>query len=60
MPFEMMEAVGLLARTEGKLPDPVYSGKGMAGRSDEIRKATFSKDETIALVHTTLFVHTNG
>ncbi|MBL4690986.1 MAG: hypothetical protein JKY68_05925 [Rhodospirillales bacterium] len=60
MPFEMMEAVGLLARTEGKLPEPVYSGKGTAGLIDEIRKGTFSKDETLALVHTIVFVHTNG
>jgi 1-aminocyclopropane-1-carboxylate deaminase/D-cysteine desulfhydrase-like pyridoxal-dependent ACC family enzyme len=49
-----------VVRIEGKLPDPVHSGKGMAGRSDEIRKGTFSKDETIALVHTNVFVHTNG
>jgi len=56
----MMEAVGLLARTEGKLPEPVYSGKGTAGLIDEIRKGTFSKDETLALVHTIVFVHTNG
>ena len=49
---EMMEAVRLLARTEGILLDPVYSGKAMAGLIGEIRKGTFSKDETIVFVHT--------
>ena len=49
---EMVEAVSLLARTEGILLDPVYSGKGMAGLIGEIRKGTFSKDENIVFVHT--------
>ena len=34
----MTEAVTLLARLEGVLLDPVYSGKGMAGLIDLIRK----------------------
>ncbi len=29
-----------------------YSGKAMAGLIGEIRKGTFSKDETIVFVHT--------
>lgn len=49
---EMVEAVYLLARTEGILLDPVYSGKGMAGLIGEIRKGTFSKDDNIVFVHT--------
>ncbi len=49
---EMVEAVDLLARTEGILLDPVYTGKGMAGLIGEIRKGTFSKDENIVFVHT--------
>ena len=48
----MVEAVSLLARTEGILLDPVYSGKGMAGLIGEIRKGTFSKDDNIVFVHT--------
>jgi L-cysteate sulfo-lyase len=48
----MVEAVSLLARTEGILLDPVYSGKGMAGLIGEIRKGTFSKDENIVFLHT--------
>ncbi len=51
---EMVGAVNLLARTEGILLDPVYSGKGMAGLIGEIRKGTFSKDDNI------LFLHTGG
>ena len=44
--------MNLLARTEGILLDPVYSGKGMAGLIGEIRKGTFTKDENIVFVHT--------
>lgn len=48
----MVEAVSLAARTEGLLFDPVYSGKGMAGLIDLIRKGHFGADETIVFVHT--------
>lgn len=50
----MIEAVKLLARTEGILMDPVYSGKAMAGMIDLIKKGYFKKDQNI------LFVHTGG
>ena len=43
----MVEAIELLAREEGILLDPVYSGKGMAGLIDHVRKGTFSKNEKI-------------
>jgi len=48
----MAEAVILLARTEGVLLDPVYSGKGMAGLIDLIRRGAFGKDENVVFVHT--------
>lgn len=48
----MIEAVTLLARTEGILLDPVYSGKAMAGMIDHIRQGTFRKDEEIVFLHT--------
>jgi L-cysteate sulfo-lyase len=48
----MVEAVALLARTEGILLDPVYSGKGMDGLIDLIRKGHFRKDSDIVFVHT--------
>ena len=51
---EMAEAVRLVARTEGILLDPVYTGKTMAGLVDLVRKGFFKKDDTV------LFVHTGG
>ncbi len=48
----MIDAVTLLARTEGILLDPVYSGKAMAGMIDHIRKGTFRDDEDIVFLHT--------
>jgi L-cysteate sulfo-lyase len=48
----MTEAVLMLARLEGVLLDPVYSGKAMAGVIDLIRKGEFRKDETIVFLHT--------
>jgi L-cysteate sulfo-lyase len=48
----MIEAVGLLARLEGIVLDPVYSGKAMAGLIDLVRAGQFGGDETIAFIHT--------
>ncbi len=48
----MGEAVMMLARLEGVLLDPVYSGKAMAGLIDLIRKDAFSKDERVVFLHT--------
>jgi D-cysteine desulfhydrase len=50
----MIEAVKLLAQTEGIVLDPVYTGKAMAGLVDLVRKGTFAKEEKI------LFLHTGG
>src|SRR5262249_60015526 len=47
----MIEAVQLLARHEGILLDPVYTGKGMAGLIDLARKGQF-KDKTVVFLHT--------
>jgi D-cysteine desulfhydrase len=49
---EMAEAVRMLARLEGILIDPVYTGKAMAGLIDLVRKGSFNKDENIIFVHT--------
>ncbi len=51
---EMVEAVKLLARTEGILLDPVYTGKAMAGLVGLIRGNRFGKEDNV------LFVHTGG
>jgi L-cysteate sulfo-lyase len=48
----MLEAVTLLARTEGLLLDPVYSGKGMAGLIDLIRKGHFKATDNVVFLHT--------
>lgn len=50
----MVEAVKLLARTEGILLDPVYSGKAMSGLIDLVRKGYFKEGSNI------LFLHTGG
>jgi L-cysteate sulfo-lyase len=51
---EMNDAVLLLARLEGLLFDPVYSGKALAGMIDLVRKGGFGDAKNI------LFVHTGG
>lgn len=48
----MVEAVELLARLEGLLLDPVYSGKGMAGLIDLVRRGHFGADDNIVFLHT--------
>jgi len=48
----MIEAVTMLARAEGILLDPVYSGKGMAGLIDLIRKGHFKKGQNVVFLHT--------
>lgn len=48
----MVEAVTLTARCEGILLDPVYSGKGMAGLIDLIRKGHFSLNDNVVFIHT--------
>jgi L-cysteate sulfo-lyase len=48
----MAEAITLLAQTEGILLDPVYSGKGMAGLIDLVRKGHFAKDQNVVFLHT--------
>lgn len=49
-----LEAIDLAARQEGILVDPVYSGKGMAGLVDMVRRGFFRPDDNV------LFLHTGG
>jgi D-cysteine desulfhydrase len=51
---EMVEAVRMLARLEGVLLDPVYSGKAMAGLIGLARRGELKRGERV------LFVHTGG
>ena len=48
----MNEAVLMLARLEGLLFDPVYSGKALAGMIDYIREGRFEGGSTIVFLHT--------
>ena len=49
-----IEAVRLLAGTEGILLDPTYTGKAMAGLIDQARQGHFRKGQNV------LFLHTGG
>jgi D-cysteine desulfhydrase len=51
---EMVEAVRMVARLEGILLDPVYTGKAMAGLIGLVRQGRFRKGEHV------LFLHTGG
>ena len=50
----MVEAIDLLAKTEGILLDPVYTGKQMAGLIDLARTGYFKPEDKV------LFLHTGG
>ena len=50
----MIEAVRLMARTEGILLDPVYTGKIVAGLIGMVQNGAVRADETV------LFLHTGG
>ncbi|MGI9302331.1 MAG: D-cysteine desulfhydrase family protein [Gammaproteobacteria bacterium] len=50
----MVEALRMLARLEGIVLDPVYSGKAMAGLIDLVRKRELPPDRD------TVFIHTGG
>ena len=48
----MVDAVRLLARHEGVLADPVYTGKGLDGLFTRLRAGRFAPDEDVIFVHT--------
>ena len=52
MTGETIDAIRLLARTEGIFLDPVYSGKGFAGLLARIREGAFDDDDTVIFLHT--------
>lgn len=51
---ETIEAIKLLANTEGILTDPVYTGKAVAGLIGLVREGAFGSTQNV------LFVHTGG
>ncbi len=48
----MIEAVGLFARCEGILLDPVYTGKAAAGLISLVRQGRFAANERVVFLHT--------
>ncbi|WP_099826471.1 D-cysteine desulfhydrase [Oceaniglobus indicus] len=48
----MVDAIALLARQEGILLDPVYSGKGFAGLLSMIRRGVLTKGQRVVFIHT--------
>lgn len=47
-----LEAMRLIARTEGLILDPVYTSKAMAGLIQHIREGKIGKGETVVFLHT--------
>ena len=58
-----IEAIKLVAKTEGIFLDPVYTGKAMAGLIDYIRKGKITKNDSVIFIHTggnpALFAYNN-
>lgn len=48
----MIASVKLLAQTEGLLFDPVYSGKGLDGLIDQVKKGYFDGMSDVVFLHT--------
>ena len=48
---EGIEAIRLVARTEGLFLDPTYTGKAMAGLIEEIRSGRIGSDDIVVFLH---------
>jgi len=48
----VIDAIKLVAKTEGILLDPVYTGKAMMGLMDLLKRGYFNEKEHIVFVHT--------
>jgi len=49
---ECIEAIKLVAQTEGIILDPVYTGKTMAGLINLVRQGRFTSKDTVIFMHT--------
>ncbi len=49
---EALNAIKLVAKTEGIVLDPIYTGRAMAGLIDLTKKGGFSKDDNVVFMHT--------
>jgi len=47
-----LEAIRLVARTEGIMLDPVYTGKAMAALVDHVRRGRLTRENTVVFMHT--------
>jgi 1-aminocyclopropane-1-carboxylate deaminase/D-cysteine desulfhydrase-like pyridoxal-dependent ACC family enzyme len=47
----MLQALEIVARDEGVILDPVYTGKAMAGLIDHVRHGLVGADDTIVFLH---------
>jgi D-cysteine desulfhydrase family pyridoxal phosphate-dependent enzyme len=49
---EGLEAMRLMARTEGLVLDPVYTSKALAGLIDQVRRGVIGRDDVVVFLHT--------
>jgi 1-aminocyclopropane-1-carboxylate deaminase/D-cysteine desulfhydrase-like pyridoxal-dependent ACC family enzyme len=49
---QSIEAIRLLARTEGILLDPIYTAKAMSALIDDVRSGRIARDASVVFVHT--------
>ena len=49
---ECIDALKLVAKTEGIFLDPVYTAKAMAGLIDHIQQGKLGRDDTVIFLHT--------
>jgi L-cysteate sulfo-lyase len=49
---DAIDAITLVAQTEGIFLDPVYTGKAMAGLVDLVKRGHFNKNDTVVFLHT--------
>jgi 1-aminocyclopropane-1-carboxylate deaminase/D-cysteine desulfhydrase-like pyridoxal-dependent ACC family enzyme len=49
---QCLAAIQRLARSEGVILDPVYTGKAFAGMLDQIEHGQLGRDEPIIFLHT--------
>lgn len=61
---ELTEVIGLFARAEGILIDPVYTGPALLGLFELIRQGRFARDADVVFIHTggtaSLFSYVDG
>ena len=49
---EGIDAIRLVARTEGIFLDPIYTGKAFSGLTDLVKKEFIGSDKTVIFLHT--------